>query len=52
MHKAITNGTLRPFADDTSLLIGSKSVKKINREVNYTLRLINDWLKANKLSQF
>ena len=50
MHKAITNGTLRHFADDTNLLIVSKSVKKISREVNYNIRLINDWLKANKLS--
>ena len=51
MHKAITNGTLRHFADDTNLLIVCKSVKTINREVNYNLRLlINDWLKANKLS--
>ena len=50
MHKAITNGALRHFADDTNLLIVSKSVKKISREVNYNIRLINDWLKANKLS--
>ena len=52
MHKAITNETLRHlhFADDTNLLIVSKSVNKINREVNYNLRLINNWLKANKLS--
>ena len=49
LHKIIANGTLRHFADDTNLLIVSKSVKKINREVNYNLRLINDWLKANKL---
>ena len=47
MHKAIINGTLRHFADDTNLLIVSKSVKKINREVNYNLRLINDWLNQN-----
>ena len=46
MYKAITNGTLRHFADDTNLLIVSKSVKKINREVNYNLRLTNDWFKA------
>ena len=45
LHKTITNGTLRHFADDTNLLIVSKSVKKINREVNYNLRLISDWLK-------
>ena len=49
MHKTITNGTLRHFADYTNLLIASKSVKKINREVNYNLRLMNDWLKTNKL---
>ena len=49
MHKAITNGTLRHFADDTNLLTVSKSVKKINREVNYNLRLTNDWFKAKKI---
>ena len=38
MHKAITNATLRQFADNTNLLTVSKSVKKINREVNYNLR--------------
>ena len=48
MHKTITNGTLRHFAGDANLLIVSKSFKKINREVNYNLRLINDWLKASK----
>ena len=40
MHKAV-NGTLRHFADDTKLLIIRKYVKKINREINYNLRLIN-----------
>ena len=37
------------FADDTNILILSKSVKKINWEVNYSLTLKNDWLKGNKL---
>ena len=40
MHKAV-NGTLRHFADDTNLLIIRKYVKKINREINYNLSLIN-----------
>ena len=40
MHKAV-NETLRHFADDTNLLIIRKYVKKINREINYNLRLIN-----------
>ena len=50
MHKAIPNETLRHSVDNTNLLIVGKSVKKISREVNYDLRLINVWLKANKLS--
>ena len=49
IHETITNGTLRHFADDTNLLNINKFVKKINREVNYNLRLMNDWLEANKL---
>ena len=49
MHKTITNGALRQFEDDTNILIISKSVKKINREANYNLRFLNDWLKTNKL---
>ena len=49
MHKTVTNETLRHFTDGINLLIVSKSVKKINREVNYNFRLINNWLKANKL---
>ena len=50
MHNAITNRTLRHFADDTNHLIVSKTAKEINREVKFNLRLINYWLKANKLS--
>ena len=49
MHKTISNETLRHFSDDTNLLIVSKSVKDINRKVNYNFRLIQDWLEANKL---
>ena len=42
MHKAITNRTLRHFADDTNLSIVCYSVKRINSMVNYNLRLTND----------
>ena len=49
IYKTVANGTLRHFVDGTNILTPSKSVKKINREVNYNLRLINDWLKVREL---
>ena len=52
IHNSIKIGTLGHFADDTNLLIVSKSVEKINRGVNYNFiitRLTNDWFKTNKL---
>ena len=38
------------FADDTSLINCSHSLKKINKQVNFDLRLLNEWLRANKIS--
>ena len=38
------------FADDTNTLCTSKSLKDINRKVNYNLRQIVEWLRANKIS--
>ena len=49
IYKTVANGTLRYLVDDTNLLTLSKSVKKINREVSYNLRLTNDWLKVREL---
>ena len=37
------------FADDTNTLYTSKSLKDINRKVNYNLRQIVEWLRANKI---
>ena len=38
------------FADDTSILNCNKSLNKINQQVNHDLKLINTWLRANKIS--
>ena len=38
------------FADDTSILYTSNSLKDINRKINRDLKSIAEWLKANKLS--
>ena len=38
------------FADDTNLLYNSKSLKDINKKVNFELKNIVHWLRANKIS--
>ena len=37
------------FADDTNLLHISKTSKKLQKELNYDLKLMNQWLLANKI---
>ena len=50
LHYAIIHSTVYHFADDTSLLNVSKSMKKINRHVNHDLKHLCIWLRANKIS--
>ena len=38
------------FADDTNLLCSSKSLKEINKKINFDLKNIVHWLKTNKIS--
>ena len=38
------------FADDTNLLITDKSSKTIKKHTNIDLKLLCNWLKANKIS--
>ena len=38
------------FADDTNLLNFNSCVKSINKQVNYDLKNLANWLKANKFS--
>ena len=38
------------FTDDTNLLYSSKSIKGVNEKINFDLKNIVHWLRANKIS--
>ena len=50
VHKAIKFCITRHFADDTNLLIYSNSLKQLQKDLNYDLRQLSNWLKSNKIS--
>ena len=50
LHQAIKFCKTRHFADDTNLLINNSSLKQIKKDLNYDLRQLCNWLKANKIS--
>ena len=50
MHKALPNSSVFHFADDTNLLFSSTTSKKIHKVINNELKLLFDWLCANRLS--
>ena len=49
-HVAIKYSSSRHFADDTNLLAINKSLKKIRKQLNFDLRFLSKWLRANKIS--
>ena len=50
MHLCVKFSCLFHFADDTNLLLSSKSIKDLRKKMNSDLRLIFEWLCANRLS--
>ena len=50
MHVAVKQSTIYHFADDTNLLLSCKSQKELRKKMNNDLKLLYDWLCANKLS--
>ena len=50
MHKAAKFCTLYHFADDTNLICSDKNAKLLRKNVNSDLRLVFQWLCANRLS--
>ena len=50
LNKAIKHSTVHHFADDTNLLLADRSIKRINKRINHDLRLLTEWLRANKIS--
>ena len=49
LHVAIKHSKTFHFADDTSLLFQSKSLKTINKSINEGLKLLVTWLRSNKI---
>jgi hypothetical protein len=50
LHESIKFCSTRHFADDTNLLLANKSLKKIRKCLNFDLRFLSKWLRANKIS--
>ena len=50
LHAAIKYSEVHHFADDNNLLKFNSCVKSINKQVNYDLKSLSNWLKANKMS--
>ena len=50
LHLAAQYSSVHQFADNTNLLLVEKSLKKLNKKVNRDLKLIVEWVRANKLS--
>ena len=50
LHQAIKHSKVYHFADDTNLLNISKSHKEIQKQVNFDLKVLYQWLLANKIS--
>ena len=50
LHKAIKFSKVYHFADDTNLLNVNESPSKLQKELNRDLKLLYEWLLANKIS--
>ena len=50
MHKALKHSVVHHFADDTNLLYSHKNPKILRKNLNEDLKLLFNWLCANRLS--
>ena len=50
MHNALDKCSVHHFADDTNLLFSHKNPETIRKTMNNELKLLFDWLCANRLS--
>ena len=48
LHKAEFS-SIHLFADDTNLIPTEKSMRKINKHINRDLKLVVEWIRANRL---
>ena len=50
LNQAIKFSRVHHSADDTNLMFADNSLKKINKHINYDLKLFTTWLRANRIS--
>jgi len=50
LHNAIKHCSTIHFADDTSLILKNKSLKQLKKYLNFDLKNLSKWLKANMIS--
>ena len=50
LNQVIKHAEIHHFVDATNLLYSSKSLKDINQKINFELKNIVHWLRANKIS--
>ena len=50
LNSAIGFSYIRHFADDTNILYKNHSLKKINQRINFDLKNIVEWLRANRIA--
>ena len=49
LHKCVIYSKVYHFADDTNLLQSDNSLKNVAKQMNFDLKNLSQWLKANKL---
>ena len=50
IHQVTKHAEIHHFTDDANLLYSSKSLKVNNQKINFELKNIAHWLRANKIS--
>ena len=50
LHKCVKYSKVYHFADDTNMLQSDNSLKAVAKRMNFDLKNLSQWLKANKLS--
>ena len=50
LNRAVTFSYIWHFADDTNIIYRYKSLRKISQIINYDLRNIVEWLRANRIA--
>ena len=50
LHNAVKQTEIHHFADDMNVLYSSKSLKDLNKKINYDLKNTVEWLRGKKIS--